>query len=56
MLHEKEEESGQQSYSPTHLKGFVFCLGHSLRKLVNINIKNSFYIQTKNRSPLVLDF
>jgi hypothetical protein len=24
--------------------------------LVNINLKSSFFIQTKNRNPLVLDF
>ena len=56
ILQEKGEDEEDVGQLPSVLKGFIFCTTHSLRKLVNINIKNSFFIETKNRNPIVLDF
>jgi hypothetical protein len=32
------------------------CAGETLRKITEIDLKRSYYIKTKNRHPMVLDF
>lgn len=53
MSTDSEESEGEKAKS---LKGFCFYLQKSLRKVININLGGSYFIKTKNRHPLVLDF
>lgn len=60
LLTKKEEEGASDSESEgegeSKIKGLYICASNSLRKISEIDLKNSYYIKTKNRHPMVLDF
>jgi hypothetical protein len=59
LLTKKEEESSDsesEGEGETKIKGLYICAANALRKISEIDLKGSYYIKTKNRHPLVLDF
>lgn len=58
LLSKKQEESSdsESEGEEAKIKGLYICAGSTLRKISEIVIKNSYYIKTKNRHPIVLDF
>lgn len=57
ILTEQEEEgSDSESEGEERMRGLYVCAGGTLRKITEIDLKRSYYIKTKNRHPMVLDF
>ena len=57
ILTQKEEEgSDSESDGEERMRGLYVCAGDTLRKITEIDLKRSYYIKTKNRHPMVLDF
>jgi hypothetical protein len=58
VLTQKEEESSDSEGEGEEgrMRGLYVCAGNTLRKITEIDLKRSYYIKTKNRHPMVLDF